>query len=158
MKTAKLFILCLVGILLGALAYGVFVDRSSPIHIDNVFSDNAAEAVQPAIVSPIDVVFYDITDVVEAQTETIEEAGCLYTFRNLSLSTLRNITCVLLDKGVPLTIRNIINEYNTNADIYDPISANEEQISPFASYAPGDLPRGDPSPADSTTTAVEPSK
>lgn len=150
MKTVKLFLLALFGVLIGAIAYGVIIDRSSPIHIGNITPVDEAEAIQPITKSPIDIEFSNVVDIMDAQQEAIEETGCMYTFRNLSAQTIQNIVNVLLDKRRPLTIRNIVEEYDLHADIYDPIDKTDESVS----YSLKDLPpaRDNPETISTQTT------
>ena len=122
-------------------------DRSGPGDAELVYSDSIQQDVNPMNI--LDKTYLCAEDVLMDHQELVIEVRYVDTFRDIPDETLQNVVNILLRTRPCITIKDIVNEYLANQNIYDNIQPNAV-IDPGANSDSINKPTTETKPQEST--------
>lgn len=125
-KFAKGFLtailLAIIGVFVAYKCNKISFDSSGPGDTELVYSDSIQQDMNPMNI--LDKTYLCAEDVLMDHQELVIDAQYVDTFRDIPDETLQNVTNILLRTRPCITIKDIVNEYLANQNIYDNIQPN----------------------------------
>ena len=125
-KFAKGFLtailLAIIGVFVAYKCNKISFDSSGPGDTELAYSDSIQQDVNPMNI--LDKTYLCAEDVLMDHQELVIEVQYVDTFREIPDETLQNVTNILLRTRPCITIKDIVNEYLANQNIYDNIQPN----------------------------------
>ena len=114
-------LLMILGVLVAQHMGKISFNNSGPGDTEIVNSDSIAKS---APINILDVSYSCVQDVLIDQQDLIVETQYVDAFKEIPTETLQNVVNVLLRSRPCIKIKDIVNEYTANQNIYDNIIAN----------------------------------